>query len=143
MIKELLQGLPSLKHLRQSARLNLISNNPECTFRLPARVKKVELQLLTSHMWYRSHGLKKFWRQYLPALKFHNDSVSYVVRRVAAETPAEAAKVPILISLYDELGVFAKVNCNGVRLKEILDRVVASTGATPVPAEEMPASPLP
>lgn len=137
------KGLPTSQLLKQIARLNLISGTPKTAFKLGPQVKKVEIIILHTNIYKRGAGLKKFWRQNLPVLKFHNEDVDFILTRVKAATKEEIAKVPSKIIIHKEDGSKGEIDCALQNHKEILRRLVKATDAVAVAAEDIPTIAVP
>lgn len=132
------KGLPTSKLLKQIARLNLISGTPKTAFKLGPQVQKIELVLLYKNIYKKGSGLKRFWRYNLPALKFHNENVDFVLTRVKGNDKSEIAKVPSKIIIHKTDGTKSELDCALQTNSEILKKVVKATDAVLVPQEEIP-----
>lgn len=131
------RAAPSSPILRQVYRLNLISGTPKTAYRLGPEVKKVELFVISKNAYGPTAGLKKFWREYLPTLKFHNDDVNFVVTRIRPETKEEIKKVPSKIVVYDANNKETTIDCLGKHSSNIFRQLKKATNATPVPESEI------
>lgn len=137
------RGIPKLRLLRQVTRLNQILGTPETAYKLPSDVSKVELVLLSKNVFGPSVGLKRFWRQNLPTLKFHNVGVDFVMTRVRVTNKADIAKVPTKIVLHTRTGEKTDLDCSAQSNEQILKNLVQLTKAEPVPPEEIPRLSMP
>lgn len=133
------RNLPSSPVLRQVARLNKIAGTPETAFRMdPLKVRAIELVLVQKNVHQPSLGLRKFWKEHLPTLQFHNNDVNFTMTRVKTQTKEDLAKVPALVVIHKINDDKVVVNCLDRSPKDILRRVVHATGATPVPEADIP-----
>lgn len=135
MINQIASKLPTSRILKQAARLDIISGAmpPARAYKLGDAVKKIELVMISKNVYKGDAGLKYFWRIDLPVLKFHNDDVEYVVTRVRA-SKEEIPQVPCCILVHEAGGNVQKIDCRNHFHSEILDKLVAATGATEIPA---------
>lgn len=139
MIKDIVQALPRHNRLmRQITRLNLISGTPATAYRFGLGLKKLEVVIYSKNILTHAAGLKKFWKLNLPTLKFHNDNVDFVVTRVRPTKREDFNTIPLEVRLHQQDGQVTKITCTSKDNETILRDVVASTGATPVPVEEIP-----
>ncbi|CAN3372643.1 hypothetical protein DIURU_004864 [Diutina rugosa] len=133
------RNLPSSPVLRQVARLNQIAGTTETAFRMdPSKIKAIELVLVQKNVHQPSSGLRKFWKQNLPTLQFHNNDVRFTMTRVKTASKDELAKVPASVVIHKVGDDKVVVNCLDRSPKDILRKVVHATGATPVPDAEIP-----
>lgn len=132
------KGAPSSPILKQIYRLNLISGTQKTAYRLGPDVKKIELFLISKNTYGPTAGLKRFWRDYLPSLKYHNDDVNFVVTRVRPETKEDIVKVPSKIVVYDANNKeTTTIDCLGKHASNIFRKLKQATNATPVPESEL------
>lgn len=98
-------------------------------------------------------GIRKFWKEYLPSVKFYNPDVAINVKRIslsAGETDKEKIKqlendmklikqCPATITVeYQDLQTPKVVlDCIGKHSNDILKEFVESTKAEPVPPQEL------
>lgn len=135
----MLKTLPRSAILKQIARANAIAGSPATAFRLdPKLVSRVELVLVQKVHNYASSGLKDFWRQNLPTLRFHNDDVDFVLTRYGISSKEELAKIVAKIIVHSPDGSTLQINCANVDAPGILDLVVKATNAVSVPELEIP-----
>lgn len=132
------KGLPSSRIWKQQARLNQIAGSPSTAFKFDPKYTKVELLLIEKSVLAPAFGLRRFWRQNLPTLKFHNDNVDFVLTRIATKTKEDLAKCPTKIVLHLADGSTQELDCSNKNSSKILKELVKVTGATPVPEEEIP-----
>lgn len=133
------RDLPSSKILKQIARLNNIAGTPERAFKFDSsKISKVEMFLIHKNVHGPSVGLKKFWRQDLPTLKFHNDDIAFVMNRISASTKAEVAKCPSKIVVHKTDGGVIELDCADKHSTDILRQLAKLTGAKNVMAEDIP-----
>lgn len=132
------KDLPRSKLLKQIARLNLIAGTPKTAFKLGPQVKKVELFLLHKNIFVPGAGLKKFWRQNMPVLKFHNDDVDFVTTRLIAENKEEVAKAPTKIIVHNKDGSSTEFDCALKTNSQILNELVKVTEGVKVSEENIP-----
>ncbi|KAK6460948.1 hypothetical protein DFJ63DRAFT_212131 [Scheffersomyces coipomensis] len=131
---------PSSKILKQIYRLNLIAGNPENAYKLnPEKYSKIELFLIQKNVHAQSVGLKKFWKDFLPTLKFHNDDIDFIMTRIKVNNKAEAAACPakILVHGKDQKDN-VEIDCANLHSSKILRQLVTKTGAVNIPLEEIP-----
>lgn len=127
------KSLPKLRILRQIERLNLIQGTPRNAFRFnPDQVSKIELVLIQKNIHEPAIGLRKFWRENLPTLKFHNDDINFVVSRVQVKNKEEVKKCPIKIIVHQVTGDKIDINCAHLNQSRILSKLVKATNATNV-----------
>lgn len=132
------KGLPSSRIWKQAARLNQIAGTPETAYRFGPKYTKIELLLIQKSVHAPAFGLRRFWRQNLPTLKFHNDNVDFVLTRIATKTKEDLAKCPTKIILHHADGSAQELDCSNKHSNKILQELVALAEATAVPAEEIP-----
>ncbi|ABN66944.2 predicted protein [Scheffersomyces stipitis CBS 6054] len=134
------KGLPSSRILKQITRLNAIAGTSESAYKFDAsKYTKIELFLQQKNIHGPAVGLKKFWRQNLPTLKFHNDDIQFSLTRIQAETAAEVAACPSKIVVHSvDPASKIEIDCKGKHSSVILNELVEATKATNVPIEEIP-----
>lgn len=89
------KDLPKSKLSRHIQRLNLLSSGPGSVTVSP-KVKSVEL--IFKQRSPKGHlGARRFWRDNLPRIQFHNPALPIQVMRIEPETKEEAAAVPALL----------------------------------------------
>lgn len=132
------KGLPSSRVWKQAARLNNIAGSSATAYRFDAKYTKIELLLIQKNVLIAAFGLRRFWRENLPTLKFHNDGISMFLTRIATQTKAEADACPAKIILHQANGTTQELDCRSKHSSDILKELVALTGAQAVPAEEIP-----
>ncbi|KAG7192152.1 uncharacterized protein KQ657_002517 [Scheffersomyces spartinae] len=131
------KNLPASRILKQIERLNLIAGTPENAFKFQPNVKSIELFLLKAPVQGPHIGLKRFWRQNLPTLQFHNPDVDFIMTRIKVEDKADLKKVPARVVISGE-GESKVLNCLEKSQQQILNELVELTGATSIPIEEIP-----
>lgn len=132
------KNLPTSKVLKQIARLNNIAGTPETAYKFDPKYKKIELLLIQKSVHGPSIGLKKFWRQHLPTLKFHNDDINFTLTRIHTETKEDLKKCPAKIIVYDEANQKIELECANKQASDILNELVKLTSAQPVPETQIP-----
>lgn len=137
------KGLPTSKLLRQIARFNLISANPRAAYKLGPDIKRLELFLVHKNVYKPGAGLKKFWRENLPALKFHNDDVEFVVLRFVAPDKTQLSQAPCILRVHRKDGKYTDLDCSLKSNVDIMRRMVKETGAVRVPEEDLEVMPYP
>ncbi|KAH3670261.1 hypothetical protein WICMUC_004914 [Wickerhamomyces mucosus] len=124
------KSLPKSKLSRHVDRLNLLSSGPG-SVKVSANVKSIELifkqRTPKGHM-----GPRRFWRENLPRIQFHNPALPIQVVRVEPTTPEEAQKIPALLKTRS-----AKIKY--LLNSDILTKFIKLTDATP--AQEIIHSP--
>lgn len=135
---QMFKNLPVSPVLKQIARLNMIAGNPSNAFKFGSQCKKVELILQEKGVFGPAVGLKRFWRQNLPVLKFHNYDTDFFLTRVRAENKEDIKKIPAKIIVHEENGGKQEVDCKGLDNQAILAKLVEVTQATPVPEADIP-----
>ncbi|SGZ52226.1 CIC11C00000004822 [Sungouiella intermedia] len=143
MSASMFKGLPTSKILKQIARLNNITGTPRTAFKFGPLVKKIELIILLKNIFKASSGLKKFWRQNLPVLKYHNDDVEFTLTRVRAMSKEEIAQVPTKIVIHLADGTKSEVDCAMQTHNQILKKLVNSTGAVAIAPDDLHTIPVP
>lgn len=123
---------------KQVARLNFIAGTPKTAFKFGPKYTKMEIFLINQTPQKASVGLKQFWRQHLPTLKFHNEDFQFIMKRITVENKADAAKVPVRIDLYDAEDKKIQLDCSFKSELDILQEVLSKTEATPVATEDIP-----
>ncbi|ODQ56723.1 hypothetical protein WICANDRAFT_107655 [Wickerhamomyces anomalus NRRL Y-366-8] len=122
-------GLTASRFTRQITRLNLISSGPG-SVTVGQNVKNVELlfkRLNTDgHM-----GARKFWRENLPRVQFHNPALPIQVTRVEVANASEHAKVPAILKVTYADGKTAQVDVKNKHSSDILNDFINLTGAKP------------
>lgn len=116
----------------------MIAGSSKNAYRLGENTKKIELVLLEKNIIGPRTGLKNFLKLQLPTLKFHNDNVDFFCTRVRATTKEDIAKVPTKIIIHDASSNKTEIDCHSLDENKILKKLVAATGATPVPESEIP-----
>lgn len=134
----MVRGAPTSKILKQIWRLNNIAGTPKTAFRFPQTVSKLELVLLQKHVWGPPLGLKHFWRNNLPTLKFHNEDLRMAVTRVKVASKAEIAEAPTKIVVHYTDGTKKDLDCAKKKPERILRDLVKLTSATSVPESDIP-----
>lgn len=134
----MIKNAPLSPILRQIFRLNQIAGTKENAFRIPPKYKKVELVMMSKQAYGPSIGLKHFWRNHLPTLKFHNDDVQFFTTKVKVSTKEEIAQAPSKIVIHDETGNKTEIDCMGDHHLEILKKFVAATASQPIDETEIP-----
>lgn len=132
------KNLPTSKVLKQIARLNNIAGTPETAFKFPSKYNKIELLLIQKLVHGPSIGLKKFWRNNLPTLKFHNDETEFCLTRIKTKNKADLEKCPTKILVHSQNNEVIEIDCANKTAYEILKNLVKRTGANSVPAKEIP-----
>lgn len=131
--------LPRSQVLKQIARANIISGTPATAFRLDLKkVSRLELVLVQKVHNYASTGLKNFWRQNLPTLRFHNDDIEFVMTRYGVTSKEELAQIVSKIIVHSPDGTNLQINCANVDAPGILDLVVKATNAVSIPELDIP-----
>lgn len=139
MLKQLAEALPRNNALlKQIMRLNQIAGTPETAYRFGPDLKKLEVVIYSKNILGHAVGLKKFWKLNLPTLKFHNDSVDFVVTRVRPVNKDDYKKIPLEVRLHLQEGQVAKIQCANKDHSEILQEVVEITNAEQIPENEIP-----
>lgn len=132
------KNLPKSAIGRQISRLNMISGSPETAFRFNPDIRKIELYLIKDSVLGSAIGLKKFWRQNLPTLKFHNQDVDFLVTRIKTQQKEDLLKCPTKILIYYSNSNKSEIECSNKHHSDILKELVDATGAAPVPESEIP-----
>lgn len=129
-------ALPKSRVARQLARLNAIACGPGAV-RVPPSVVGVHLsfkfQYENGHM-----GPRKFWRENLPQVQFHNPGLSISVERKYANSVDDTATIPAHLSIKFQDGKEQVINVQHKHSNEILKSFIEATGATVIPVEEQP-----
>lgn len=90
-------AIPKARIPRQIYQLNKISRGPAAV-RLPPNVQSINLsfkaQNANGHM-----GPRKFWREFLPQVQFHNPNLPISVNRIHASTPKEHKTLPAILKV--------------------------------------------
>lgn len=134
------KSLPQSRVLKQIARANLIAGTLENAFVLnPSKFKRVELLVIQKNIHEPAIGLRKFWKENLPVLQFHNNDIEFAVTRIKVNNKDEVKQCPIKI-LVTPVGSEAKleIDCAHLNQSKILKKLVKLTGATPVAEEDIP-----
>ena len=137
MSEPILEGQPSKRLLKQIGRLNKIAGSTENAYKLGPKFTKLELFLINNTNQPASTGLKQFWRNHLPAIKFHNEDLTVVLTRINA-TKEEVSKVPAKIKCFGDAGSVQEIDCLDKPESEILKQLFKVTEAQPVDASEIP-----
>lgn len=126
------KNLPKSRTSRHFERLNLLSSGPGSVIVSP-EVKSVEL--VFNFKTGQGHvGSKKFWRDNLPRVQFHNPELPIQVLRV--KTPLEEqGKIPSLLTVNFKDGKTEKLDVKNKHSDEILKEFIRITKAEP--AEEI------
>lgn len=132
------KNLPSSRILKQITRLNNIAGTPETAFKFSPKYTKLELFLIKQNVSGSAIGLKKFWRNNLPTLKFHNEDVNFVLTRINTTTKEDIAKCPTKIVVYDNASNKHEIDCADKQVSDILAEVIKATEATQIPEKEIP-----
>lgn len=132
------KNLPASRILKQITRLNNIAGTTENAFKFSSKYTKIELFLIKDNIFGQAIGLKKFWRNNLPTLKFHNEDVNFVLTRINTTTKEDLAKCPTKIVIHDNADKKYEIDCANKLVSDILKEVVQVTEATPVPSSEIP-----
>lgn len=132
------KGLPSSRTWKQAARLNQIAGTPQTAYKFDPKYTKIELLLIQKNVFAPAFGLRRFWRQNLPTLKFHNDDVDFVLTRIATKTKEDLVKCPTKIILHHADGSVQELDCSNKHSNKILKELVALSEAKAVPKEEIP-----
>ncbi|KAK9457664.1 hypothetical protein V1511DRAFT_476700 [Dipodascopsis uninucleata] len=98
---------------------------------LPTSITNLKLQFKTLNK-YGHMGARKFWRDHLPTLQFHNPSLKIEVFRTKIENKSEEAhkNEPAILSftIGDKV---QDIDIKNMHSDEILERLVTATGAVP------------
>lgn len=140
-VASMFKGAPSKPLLKQIYRLNLISGASTKAYKLDSsKYKTVELMLALKSVYGPAAGLKKFWRENLPALKFHNEDVNFVVTRVRpnSDSHQDICAIPNKIIVHDASGNKSEIDCKGKHASNILRKLVQLTNAEKVADSEIP-----
>lgn len=132
------KNLPSSRILKQITRLNNIAGTPETAFKFNPKYTKLELFLIKHNVSGSAIGLKKFWRNNLPTLKFHNEDVNFVLTRITTSTKEDISKCPSKIIVYDNADKKYEIDCADRQVSDILAEVIKVTEASPVAEKEIP-----
>lgn len=133
------KDLPTSPVLRQVARLNKIAGTPATAFRFdPLKVREIEVFLTQKNAHPPSKGLRKFWKENMPTLRFHNDDVGFAMTRIAVNKDEDLAKMKAKIVVHTTNDGSQSINCANKDQSVILDELVKLTEAKPVPEAEIP-----
>jgi len=133
------KDLPSSKILKQITRLNNIAGESHRAYKLDStKFSKIELFLIQKNVHGPSVGLKKFWRQDLPTLKFHNDDIGFVCTRIQVDNKADVEKCPSKILVHKTAGGAIEIDCLNKHSSEILKELARVTEAKNVKADDIP-----
>lgn len=136
---KVLSKVPASKVAKQFARLNLIGGNSKTAFKIDSnQYPKVELLLAQSRGHGPSVGLRKFWKQNLPTLKFHNDDISFIVNRIQANDKSEEKLLPTKLVIYNANSEKHEINVANEHSSDILEKLVKFTNAQSIPESEIP-----
>lgn len=129
-------ALPKSRVPRQLAFLNRIARGPGAV-KLPSNIQAINLafkfQNSNGHM-----GPRKFWRENLPQVQFHNPSIPISVQRKWATNNEEKSSIPATLTILFSDGSQKSVNVQHKHSSDILAQFIEITGATPVPLEDQP-----
>lgn len=131
------KGMPVARIPKQFTRLNLLANFPESAVRMPTSVKSLDLVFKDDNK-HGHMGAKKFWRNNLPTIQFHNPSLPITVTRVHASTDEESLKCPAQLTVSLENGETHKIDMKHRFYNDIMAELKEVTGAEPVPELEIP-----
>ncbi|CAH2354499.1 54S ribosomal protein Mrp49p, mitochondrial [[Candida] railenensis] len=133
------RNLPKSRIAKQAARLNQIAGTSENAYKLGPKYSKMEIFLINQTPQRASVGLKQFWRQHLPTLKFHNDDFEFIMKRIKVEDTKEAEQCPVKIDLYEAQNQNKlTIDCSFKSESEILEEIIKSTEAAPVDSKDIP-----
>lgn len=135
----MLSNLSSQRTLRQIKWINQILGNSKTSFKLNQNINKIELILVDKFQNQSSCGLKKFWKNNLPTLKFHNEKINFVLKRIflPKENDDKIVKIASKINVYNNDNTVQNIGCECKESEEILKELVLVTQATPVAENEI------
>lgn len=134
----MIKGAPRSPIQKQLFRLNTINGTLSRAFKFGPDVKKIQLNILHKRTYGPTVGIIKFWRMWLPILKFHNDDTDFVVTRFKANTKEELSNVKTTITVHNSNGTSDVINCANRHTDEIIENLVKYTKATEIPKDEIP-----
>ncbi|KAH3687050.1 hypothetical protein WICPIJ_001963 [Wickerhamomyces pijperi] len=124
-------ALPKSKLARHITRLNLLSTGPG-SVKVSPTVESIEL--IFKQRSPKGHlGARKFWRENLPRIQYHNPHLSITVRRIEPETKKQESEIPALLKINYNNGQESKITKIKYLFNEdILQKFVKLTDAKAV-----------
>lgn len=138
MIKQVAERLPTNKILRQIARLNLLAGKPQLAYKFDDKYKALELIVLSKNNYLKTAGIAKFWKYNLPILKFHNDDLDFIVKRVRPETKDDIKNFESALVVRSTDSEPIVIKCNDKSPGRILEELVKVTNARQLKQSEIP-----
>lgn len=81
--------------------------------------------------------MRKFWKENLKTIYFHNPELPIEVKRIECPTKDEQLQCPCLIKVHFKDGKVENVDGKDQHSSKIMQQLVEVTGAEKVPAEEI------
>ncbi len=127
-------------------KINKLTANPETSFKFDAeRFKEIELFVYGQRpITYKpAWGLKLFWKDNLPTLRYHNPDIQFTVNNITVESESELSKLPLKLKVHgtDQSNSF-EINCTDKPPSKILSELIEITKARKLTEEELPKLPL-
>ncbi|ODV94040.1 hypothetical protein PACTADRAFT_50936 [Pachysolen tannophilus NRRL Y-2460] len=136
-VPKMFKNLPNGRFTKQVARLNLISNYPSSAIKLPSTISSIDLIFKRTnsagHM-----GPRKFWRNNLPTVQFHNPNIPITVTRIETESKDESEKCPATLTINYQDGQKKLIDLKYKHSDEILKEFTEITQAQVVEENDIP-----
>lgn len=130
------KGLPTSRVWKQLARFNEIANYEGSAYQFP-QVDKLEL-VFKNHTAYGHMGARKFWRNNLPTVNFHNPDMGIEVKRVQCETKEQQHQCPSVLKVHFKDGNVKEIDCKDRQHADIMTELVDVAKGVAVPDEQIP-----
>ncbi|KAK6198059.1 uncharacterized protein RJT21DRAFT_54259 [Scheffersomyces amazonensis] len=135
-----LKDVPRSGVVRQIYRLNKIAGTPSTAFKFnDSKYSKIELCLIQKNVFEPALGLKNFWRDNLPTLKFHNENIDFIMTRIKPKNKKEVKACPVFIKVHGKDSIDdILLDVRNHNPETILRKLVESTKAKRMSSEEIP-----
>ncbi|CAI5760183.1 unnamed protein product [Candida verbasci] len=128
---------------KQIIKLNNLTGTKETAFKFNPSFSKFEMwiYLQNSIPHPPSNGLKQFFVDYLPTLRFHNPDFEYKINTIMnVESESQLNKIPLKLKLSGDDTV--EIDCKGKSGSDILKELTEKGKLMPVSEEDIPKIPL-
>ncbi|GMM48779.1 mitochondrial 54S ribosomal protein [Pichia kluyveri] len=130
-----LKGLSSSRYLKQGQHLDLISNYTNSSYHFN-NVSKLEI-IFKQHSSYGHLGMKKFWKNNLKTIYYHNPSLIIDVKRIDCQEKEQQLNCPCIIKTITKDNKEIIINGKDKHSDDIMKELVEKTAAVAVPSEDI------
>ncbi|KAG5417985.1 MRP49 [Candida metapsilosis] len=132
--------------LKQIKRINNLRGKPENSYKFDAsKYKELELFVYQQRpfVYKPANGIRYFWKESLPTLRYHNPDVQFTVTNVTVENEEDLPKLPLKLQIHGQSEENNSViDCASKPPHQIFSELIKVTNARKLAEEEIPKLPL-